>query len=58
MWNNIATLNEVKLLKNIYIMFVLTDSGQSILLEDVNVAIGIYIGVLMKRLNSDGQQVY
>jgi hypothetical protein len=39
-------------------MFVLTDSGQSILLEDVNVAIGIYIGVLMKRLNSDGQQVY
>jgi hypothetical protein len=58
LWNNIATLNEVKLLKNIYIMFVLTDSGQSILLEDVNVAIGIYIGVLMKRLNSDGQQVY
>ena len=39
-------------------MFVLTDSGQSILSEDINVAIEIYICVLMKTLNSDGQHVY
>ena len=39
-------------------MFILADSGQSILLEDANVAIDIYICVLMKRLTSDGQQVH
>ena len=39
-------------------MFVLTDSGQLILSEDVNVAIEIYIFVLMKTLNSDGQHVH
>ena len=39
-------------------MFVLTDSGQSILSEDLNVATEIYMCVLMKRLNSDGQQVH
>ena len=39
-------------------MFALTDIGQSILSEDINVAIEIYICVLMKTLNSDGQHVY